>query len=79
MPGAKEVTITMTLPRLTKKQRMDALEKAARERREREARGEREPLDEWPDGPPEGDEEAMERYNAAFRQWHEAHVGPIDG
>ena len=53
-----------------------ALEKARTERLAREARGETEPLDEWPDGPPEGDDEAMGRYNAALRRWHEKHVGP---
>ena len=67
----------MTLPKLTRQQRADALEKAARERVEREARGEREPLDDWPDGPPDGDSQAMERYLAAFREWHEKHVGPV--
>ncbi len=41
----------MNMPRLTKQQRMAALEMAAQARREREARGEREPPDEWPDGP----------------------------
>lgn len=30
-----------------------------------------------PDGPPDGDSEAMERYLAAFRKWHEKHVGPV--
>lgn len=54
----------------------DALEKARKERLERQAQGETEPLDEWPDGPPDGDDEAMERYNAALRQWHEEHIGP---
>ena len=67
----------MTLPKLTRQQRTDALEKAARERMEREARGEREPLDDWPDGPPDGDSQAMECYLAAFREWHEKHVGPV--
>ena len=77
MPAGMEVTITMAIPRLTKQQMTDALEKARAERLDREARGEREPLDEWPDGPPEGDAEAMERYLAAFRQWHESDVGPV--
>lgn len=72
-----EVTITMKRPMISKEQRQAALEKAVRARQEREARGEREPLDEWPDGPPEGDAEAMERYLVAFRQWHERHVGPV--
>ena len=67
----------MTLPKLTRQQRTDALEKAARERMEREARAERELLDDWPDGPPDGDSQAMERYLAAFREWHEKHVGPV--
>jgi hypothetical protein len=61
----------MTLRRLTKQQGMAALEKARQERLAREAGGETSPLDEWPDGPPLGDDEAMNRYNAAFRQWHE--------
>ena len=69
----------MAIPRLTKQQMTDALEKARAQRLDREARGEPEPLDEWPDGPPAGDAEAMERYNAALRQWHEAHIGPVDG
>jgi hypothetical protein len=77
MMRAPEVTIMMRP--LTKEQRQAALEKAAAQRLEREARGEREPLDEWPEGPPQGDPEAMERYNTAFRQWYEAHVGPADG
>jgi len=68
----------MNMPRLTKQQRMAALEMAAQARRERGARGEREPLDEWPDGPPEGDEEATKRWNAATRQWHQKHVGPLE-
>ena len=69
----------MPLPRrLTSSQISDALEGAARARREREARGGREPLDDWPDGPPPaGDREAMERYLAALRQWQEAHAGPV--
>lgn len=67
----------MTLPRLTRQQRQEALEKAMQARREREARGEREPLDDWPDGPPEGDETDMEAYLIALRQWHENHVGPV--
>ncbi len=66
----------MAMLRPTKQQVTAALEKARAERLKREARGETEPLDEWPDGPPEGDEEAMERYNAAFRQWYEKQVGP---
>ena len=50
---------------------------AANARTERLARGEREPLDDWPDGPPEGDSEAMKHYLAAFRDWHQKHVGPV--
>lgn len=68
----------MTAARLTRQQRIAALERAAQARREREAAGEREPLDEWPDGPPVGDELAMGRYDAALRSWHEKHVGPVD-
>lgn len=67
----------MPLPQPTRSQITDALEKAAKARREREARGEREPLDEWPDGPPVGDRDAMERYLLAFRRWHEEHVRPV--
>ena len=68
----------MPLPRLTRSQIADALEGAARARREREVRGEREPLEDWPDGPPPaGDKEAMERYLSALRQWHEAHAGAV--
>jgi len=63
---------------ITKEQRLAALERAASQRRERENRGEREPLDEWPDGPPIGDPKATERFDAALRQWHETHVGPVD-
>jgi hypothetical protein len=77
MMRSPEVTITMRP--LTTDQRRAALEKAAAQRLEREARGKREPLDEWPEGPPEGDPAAIERYSAAFRQWYEAHVGPADG
>jgi hypothetical protein len=64
------------LPRLNRQQRGAALEKARADRLEREARGEHEPLDEWPDGPPEGDEEAMARYTQALRQWYERHADP---
>src|SRR5215469_11083620 len=60
-----------------RQQIQDALEGAARARMERLARGEREPLDDWPDGPREGDSEAMEHYLAALRDWHEKHVGPV--
>jgi hypothetical protein len=67
----------MTLPRLTRQLRQEALERAMQARREREARSEREALDEWPDGPPEGDEKAMERYLIALRQWHQNHVSPV--
>ena len=55
----------------------DAAEGAARARAERLAPGEREPVDDWPDGPPEGDSQAMEHDLAAFRDWHEKHVGPV--
>jgi hypothetical protein len=60
--------------KLTRQQMNAALEKAARERRDREARGDRTDalLDEWPDGPPLGDEQAMLRYSAALRQWCDA-------
>jgi hypothetical protein len=69
--------VRITMKPISKEQRLAALEKAAEERSEREARGESEPLDEWPDGPPEGDAEAIERYLVALRQWHERHVGPV--
>ena len=71
--------VTITMKPISKEQRQAALEKAQAQRLEREASGEREPLDEWPDGPPQGDPEAMERYNAALRTWYEAHIGPADG
>ena len=60
-----------------RQQTQAALEGAARARTQLLAPGEREPLDDWPDGPPEGDSEAMEHYLAAFRDWHEKHVGPV--
>ncbi len=63
---------------ISREQRQSALEKAAIQRRERESRGEREPLDEWPDGPPTGDPEAMQRFDAALRRWYETHVGPVE-
>ena len=63
--------------RPSRQQIQDALQGAANARMERLARGEREPLDDWPDGPPEGDSEAMEHYLAAFRDWHEKNVGPV--
>jgi hypothetical protein len=67
------------LPKRVPRQQMrDALENAARERTEREARGEHEPLEDWPDGPPpQEDIGATERYLAAFRAWHEKHIGPV--
>jgi hypothetical protein len=64
------------LPRLNRQQMGAALEKARADRQEREARGEHGPLDEWPDGRPEGDEQAMARYTQALRQWHERHPDP---
>jgi hypothetical protein len=64
---------------ISKEQRQAALENAQAQRLERETRGEREPVDEWPDGPPLDDPEAMKRYEAAIRQWYEAHVGPAEG
>jgi hypothetical protein len=64
------------LPRLNRQQMGAALEKARADRQEREARGEHEPLDEWPDGPPESDEQSMARYTQALRQWHERHADP---
>lgn len=64
------------LPRLTREQRAEALEKARAARLERLARGEREPIDDWPEPPPPEDEEGTARYNEAFRQWHEKHIGP---
>jgi hypothetical protein len=67
----------MIMLRLTKQQRIDALNRASQQRREHEARGETDPLDEWPDGPPEWDPEAMKRFLVALRQWHELHVGPV--
>ncbi len=65
------------MKRPSRQQIQDALQGAANARMERLACGEREPLDDWPDGPPEGDSEAMEHYLAAFRDWHEKHVGPV--
>jgi len=65
-------------PKPTKQQITGALEKARQEWLAREARGETEPLDEWPDGPPEGDDGAMARYDAALRQWHQKNVGPTE-
>ena len=63
------------LPPLTRQQRTAALEKAASERREREALGIRDPLDEWPDGlPPSASEEEIARFEEAYRQ-HEEIVG----
>lgn len=55
--------------KLTRETMRAALERAASERREREARGEREPLDDWPDGPPLGDAEGERRYYAALQEW----------
>lgn len=70
--------MTQLPKRVPRRQMRDALENAARERMEREARGEHEPQDEWPDGPPpQEDTDATERYLAAFREWHEKHVGPV--
>ena len=64
--------------RVPRQQIRDALENAVRERTEREARGEHEPLGDWPDGPPpQEDIDATERYLAAFRAWHEKRVGPV--
>ena len=67
------------LPKRVPRQQMrDALENAVRERMEREARGEHEPVGGWPDGPiPQEDTDATERYLVAFRTWHEKHVGPV--
>jgi hypothetical protein len=60
------------LPPLTKQQRAAALERAARERLEREALGIRDPLDEWPDGlPADVSEEEAARFEEAFRQHEE--------
>jgi hypothetical protein len=69
----------MTAARLTRQQMSAALEQAAQARRQGEAAGEREALDEWPDGPPVGDGPAMERYDATLRSWHEKHVGLAEG
>ena len=62
------------IPRITRQQRQDAMEKARISRLEREARGERDPLEEWPDGPPEGDAEAMARYEEALRLFLEGNT-----
>lgn len=67
--------------RPTRQMMRDALEKAARERRERDARdpaarAATEALDEWPDGPPLEDGEELRRFEAALRQWHQAHGVP---
>jgi hypothetical protein len=62
------------MKRPTRQEKRDALERAAKARL---ARGEQEPLDEFPDGPPHGDPAAMERYLAAFREWHDTHAGPV--
>jgi hypothetical protein len=56
------------MKRPTRQEKRDALERAAKARL---PRGEQEPIDEFPDGPPHGDAAAMERYLAAFRQWHD--------
>lgn len=64
---------------LADRRAQEVRDKARMERLARVARGESSPLDEWPDGPPAGDEEVMKcfvRYDAAFRQWYEANVGP---
>src|SRR5260370_18861350 len=73
--GSDERKIPVKRPR--RQEIQDAVEGAANAGMERLARGEGEPLDDWPDGPPEGDSEAMEHYLAAFRDWHEKHVGPV--
>lgn len=66
------------MTKLTRQQTIDAREGAAKARREPLAPDEREPFDDWPDGPPpDGGKEAMEHYLAAFREWHETHVGPV--
>ena len=64
------------MKRPASQQIQDARDGAARARREL-ARGEREPLEDFPGGPPKGDSDSMEAYLATFREWHEAHVGPI--
>jgi hypothetical protein len=65
--------------KLTKQEIHDALEKARRQREERdahdpEARAATEALNEWPDGYPlEAGEEEQRRYEAALRRSHETH------
>jgi hypothetical protein len=59
--------------RLPRQQMREALDKARAARLDREARGEHNPLDEWPDGPPLGDDEAMARWEVAFGEWQETH------
>lgn len=60
------------MTRLTSKQMRDALEKAKRERLERESRGEPTPLDKWgdqhPDGlPPDASPEEIKQLEEALR------------
>jgi hypothetical protein len=59
----------MPPPRLTKQQMHDALERARHDRLEREARGEPDPLDQWPDGPPTDDPLAMKQFETALREF----------
>ncbi len=47
----------------------DALERARHDRLAREARGEPDPLAQWPDGPPTDDLDAMKRFEAALREF----------